>query len=293
MITRHSGLIAVLTFALLLGVISAVHAAQLPGTRIGETDNNPKDGAVMVWVPAGDFIMGTSNADIAAMLRQHPSWKTEWFAVEKPRHTVSLDGYWVYKYTVTVAQFRKFCAATNRKMPEQQPWSKDNFPVVNVTWFDASAYADWAGAALPTEAQWEKAARGTDGRYFPWGNLWDQEKCNNYTDHQLAGGGLHGDRAAAVGSYPASASPYGAQDMAGNVWEWCQDWFAPDYYAHTPKDNPTGPETGEMKVLRGGSWGSSAITIRSAGRHMDAPDLAYHDCGGFRCVVMPDGDGTK
>jgi formylglycine-generating enzyme required for sulfatase activity len=281
MITR---LAALGTLALLLATAGLVFGAAA-GTKVGDAATNPKDGAALVWVPAGDFSMGTSKEDVARLLKERPSWTAEGFIGEAPRHTVYLDGYWIYKHEVTVAQYRAFCTATKRAFPEQPKWSKESFPVLNVSWFDARAYAAWAGAALPTEAQWEKAARGGDGRVYPWGSTWDQEKCNSITDHHEAGGGLKGMRCAPVGSYPASASPYGAQDMAGNAWEWCADWYDPQYYKASPRKNPEGPDTGEMKVLRGGSWGSSSITVRCSTRLMEAPDLTYHDCGGFRCVV--------
>ena len=150
--------------------------------------------------------------------------KQEDFADQQPQHTVWLDGFWIYKYDVTVAQYRKFCAKTGREMPEQPKWSKENLPVVNVTWYDATAYAKWAGARLPSEAEWEKAARGTDGRLFPWGDLWDAAKSAiTIIATARLRGGLHGCRATPGGSFPASASPYGVQDMAGNVWQWCAD----------------------------------------------------------------------
>jgi len=127
----------------------------------------PKHGAEMVYVPAGEFLMGSKEG--------------EGDDDERPQHTVYLDAYWIYKTEVTVAQYRKFCQATGRQMPEEpsvQAWTDDH-PIVNVSWDDAVAYGKWAGAALPTEAQWEKAARGTDGRQYPWGNDWDAQKCVN------------------------------------------------------------------------------------------------------------------
>lgn len=247
---------------------------------------NPKDGAEMVWVPAGEFLMGSVDADISWLIERKPKLRRELFHDEMPQHKVYLDGYWIYKYEVTVAQYRKFCTETGRKMPEQPAWSGDNYPVVNVTWYDAVAYAQWAGAQLPTEAQWEKAARGADARRYPWGNDWNEERCNNWSDTNPAGSGFHGKCAAPVGSYPGCVSPYGAQDMAGNVWEWCQDVYDPGYYAKSPTKNPTGPEKGEFRVLRGGSWGSSSITTRAACRLRESPDATFHDDGGFRCVVV-------
>lgn len=261
-------------------------ATVLVGAGAQETaKSNPKDGAEMVWVPAGEFQMGSVDADIQKLLERRPKLRPALFDDEKPRHTVYLDGYWIYKYEVTVAQYRTFCKNTNRKMPDQPEWSTDKHPVVNVTWFDATAYAQWAGAQLPTEAQWEKAARGTDARYYPWGNEWNEERCNNWSDTNPIGQGYQGKCATPGGSYPGCASPYGVQDMSGNVWEWCQDVYDKGYYAKSPAKNPTGPDDGDFRVLRGGSWGSSSVTLRAACRLRDSAEATYHDDGGFRCAV--------
>jgi len=134
-------------------------------------------------------------------------------------------------------------------MPSKPKWGWiDNHPIVNVSWNDAKAYADWAGVVLPTEAQWEKAARGTDGRIYPWDNEWDAIKCVNFTNSKSG--------TKPVGSILSGSSPYECLDMAGNVWEWCGDWYGADYYKNAPAKNPTGPVTGEnrVRVLRGGSW---------------------------------------
>ena len=222
---------------------------------------NFKDGADMVYAPAGEFIMGEDGAPDA------------------PKHTVYLDGYWIYRNDVTVAQYRKFCRATGRRMPDapDSGWDDDH-PMVKVTWDDAKAYCDWAGVSLPTEAQWEKAARGTDGRKYPWGNDWDATKavCNlapqNASD------------SAPVGSKPDGASPYGCLDMAGNVRQWCADCYDNAYYTHSPARNPTGPATGTYRVLRGGAWsGEDDTDFLSAGRESDNPCDGYV-LNGFRCV---------
>lgn len=275
---------------ILVGVLFA-EAAQTVTTEAAvpkpvETRTSKKDGALMVWVPAGEFLMGSSELQVQSMLKEFPEAKAEWFTDELPQHTVLLDGYWIYKYEVTVKQYRRFCQETKRSMPELPPWcDKDTYPMVNVSWDDASDYALWAGVRLPTEAEWEKAARGTDGREYPWGNSWESTKCNNYTDRSVASGGAQTKHASLVGSYPTGVSPYGAEDMAGNVWEWCQDWYVPNYYLHSPAKNPPGPKDGETRVLRGGSWGSSSKSTRTTARHADSPDATYHDCGGFRCVM--------
>jgi len=228
---------------------------------------NPKDGAAMVWVPAGEFLMGSTDADNEA--------DTD----EKPQHKVYLDGYWIYKTEVTVAQYRKFCQATGRQMPPEPEWKwQDTHPIVNVTWDDAAAYAQWAGAALPTEAQWEKAARGPDGRLYPWGNDWDGAKCVSNTQSTKPVGGM-----------PADASPYGCLDMAGNVWEWCADWYEGYYYRNATSRNPTGPATGTMRVLRGGSWNYTRPDIfRAALRDRFTPSYRYNNYG-FRCVLRSPG----
>jgi len=245
---------------------------------------NAKDGAAMVWIPAGEFLMGSTEAQIAALLKVHPDWQEAWFSIEKPQHTVKLDGFWMYKNDVTVAQYKKFCAATARKMPSAPVWGWiDEHPVVNVSWDDAAAYSAWAGAALPTEAQWEKAARGTDGRIYPWGNVWDADKCNNW----FAKNSPH--KTSPVGSYPAGISPYGCLDMAGNVWQWCADWYGVDYYATSPKHNPTGPTTGTARVLRGGGWRHVNTSLsRAAVRIFGVPTFQCGDFG-FRCASRSSG----
>ena len=194
---------------------------------------NPEDLPEMITIPAGKFTMGSNDSEDGA----------------KPVHTVYLDSYEIGRYEVMVAQYRKFCEATGRVMPKTPEWGwNDDHPIVNVTWSDAEAYCKWAGGRLPTEAEWEKAARGTDGRTFPWGATWDKNRCANWE--------LSLTSTAPVGSYPAGASPYGCMDMAGNVWEWCADWYDEDYYAASPSRNPAGPSSGGWRVLRGGGWTS-------------------------------------
>jgi sialate O-acetylesterase len=191
---------------------------------------NPKDQAEMIWIPAGEFIMGGLNG--------------------KDDHQVTLDGYWMYKFPVTVQQFRKFCAATGRAMPAPPPWGwLEDHPMVNVSWYDAVAYARWADARLPTEAEWEKAARGTDGRVLPWGNDFDTTKCQSPRDlHGFAG-------STPVGMFPEGASPYGCLDMCGNVWQWCSSRMAPyPYRADDGREEIDSYRQDERRVYRGGGW---------------------------------------
>ena len=165
----------------------------------------------MEWIADGDFIMGSSDADVDAILQQHPDWRADWFAQEKPLRIVSLPGFWIYRDPVTVAQFHACCRETGWSMPAAPEWGwRDDHPMVNVSWADIHHYATWAQAGIPTEAQWEKAARGTDGRIWPWGNTWMPDYCNHTSTTQP------------VGSHPGNVSPYGVRDMVGNVWEWCQ-----------------------------------------------------------------------
>jgi sulfatase modifying factor 1 len=241
---------------------------------------NPKDRSEMVLIPAGEFLMGSANTDKYATYD------------EKPQRKVYLDAYYIYKMEVTVAQYRKFCAATGRTMPDAPigGW-KDDHPINRVNWSEAKAYADWAGVTLPTEAQWEKAARGTDGRIYPWGNEWDKTKCANWTN---GGDPEKTSTSFPVGSFPMGASPYGVMDMAGNAWEWCNDWYSDDYYTTAPTKNPTGPEKGQRHLVRGGSGCGLGSLIcdwdfrgqyRCATRYeiiifKDYPNNFY----GFRCV---------
>lgn len=240
-----------------------------PAPTLGDQRTRPTDGMVMVYVPAGTFNMGSDPA-------QDPNAQSD----EQPPHEVTLTAFWLDRTEVTNALYAQCvsagqCAASD--YANDADWNGANLPVVGVSWQDATDYCQWAGGQLPTEAQWEYAARGTDGRLYPWGNesptcaLAQFDDCDGNT--------------VAVGSFsPAGDSWVGAADMAGNVWEWVADWYNEDTYENSPSNNPSGPESGQYKVLRGGSWHGNTVYLRSANRFDVAPDNRYNNVG-FRCVL--------
>jgi iron(II)-dependent oxidoreductase len=207
----------------------------------------------MVYVPAGEFLMGSSEEDVQKFLLEFIYRTPQRFEDEQPQHVVDLDSFYIDKYEVTNAQYRIFVETTGRKPSiylDTKPYNQPDQAVMGVSWEDAEAYARWADKRLPTEAEWEKASRSTDGRYWTWGNEWDPTKLNA-NDAGAVDGYVYN---APVGKYPQSISPYGAYDMAGNVFEWVSDWYDKEYYKYSPKVNPKGPESGENHVARGGSW---------------------------------------
>ncbi|MCD4784043.1 MAG: SUMF1/EgtB/PvdO family nonheme iron enzyme [Candidatus Eremiobacteraeota bacterium] len=251
--------------------------------KLKNTLINPVDGAKMILIPAGEFIMGANESDKDAD------------ESEKPRHKGHLDAFYIYKFEVTNRQFRKFVDDTGYKA--EGNWEKWitpgtwDYPVIMVSWNDASAYCRWAGVKLPTEAQWEKAARGTDGRIYPWGNKWNPKLCNNKnTPKEIIRGKarmLYNKTGITPGGmFPDGKSPYGVMDMAGNVQEWCRDWFDEEYYKKSPKKNPGGPSRGTDKVLRGGSFYQEIETCRATYREDNFPEGNDTDYG-FRCVWQP------
>ena len=304
------------------------------GCGSSPTEDNEKsfeqpDKKDMVLIPAGEFLMGSSEGKEAYD--------------EYPQHKVYLDSYYIDKYEVTIEKFREFCEATgyvtdaerkgmgevwnpinnfshwtmyyfkgvNWRCPDawrhghQHPkaWKDDivdindivdimdlytihlscsddlNYPVTQVSWNDAQVYAKWAGKRLPTEAEWEKAARGIDGRRWPWGNVFNLD-IEGVTVHA----NIASDSLVPVGSFPTGVSPYGVYNMAGNVQEWVADWYAPDYYSYSPNNNPKGPEDGTSRVLRGGSWRhQKGYHVYSARREYQTPDYSSNFIG-FRCA---------
>ena len=197
-------------------------------------------------------------------------------ADEKPVHRVYLDEFFIDKYEVTNEQYNQ-CVSAGPCSPNNKydGFTDPRQPVVGVDWNQASTFCSWAGKRLPTEAEWEKAARGTDGRTYPWGEGIDCSRAN-YGDCG------HG-KTKPVGTYPSGASPYGAMDMAGNVWEWVADWYDAKYYQNSPNRNPTGPSSGLSRVLRGGGWYFSPLNLRVAYRLGLNPTDRGSNVG-FRCV---------
>ncbi|MCP5054376.1 MAG: formylglycine-generating enzyme family protein [bacterium] len=222
------------------------------------------DCITMVYIPPGKFTMGSNNKydDVLA-------------------HSVELDGYWLGKYEVTFDQYDIYCKETGKEKPGNWGWwrrvKRGNRPVMDVSWYHAADYCKWlsnkAGISfkLPTEAQWEKAARGTDGRKYPWGEQEPNKNLTNFNEDI--------NKASPVGSYPQGTSPYGLLDMAGNVWEWCRDWYAPFSYFNTriAQRNPTGPVDGAYRIIRGGSFLDKGWRLRCFERNYTDPSYQNTD----------------
>lgn len=234
---------------------------------------NAHDGSVLVQIPAGEFSMGSETG----------------FPAERPVHRVTVGSYWASKHLVTNHQYKQFVIATGHRVPflddprvaidnwdsqrRTYPAGRAQHPVVLVSWYDALAYCTWAGGRLPTEAEWEHAARGgLEGTLYPWGNEIDSSRAN-YDNR---------NGTTPVGSY--ASNDYGLYDVAGNVWEWVADWYDPKYYQASPSTNPQGPVHGATRVLRGGAWLLFPQFCQVAYRFREGPDFRFNLIG-FRLAM--------
>ncbi len=285
-----------------------------PELVAGASRVSEKDEMTQLYVPAGEFLMGSKKDDPLVAEHEH----------ETPQRTIFLDDFWIDQTEVTNAMFARFIEETEHETYAEKEresyvyvgegsWEKidgaswryprgtecdceveeiETHPVVQVTWDDARLYCEWAGRRLPTEAEWEKAARGPDGALYPWGDAELAGNLLNVCDGSCPldwANDSYDDRfefTAPVGNYSLGASPYGALDMMGNVWEWVGDWYDKDYYEEMPERNPPGPESRQERVLRGGSWSSGAGWVRTSFRHRDPP-TDPNDERGFRCASSP------
>ncbi|MEZ4670160.1 MAG: SUMF1/EgtB/PvdO family nonheme iron enzyme [Anaerolineae bacterium] len=287
-----------LPFVMLMVAVSGMAMAQAQNERKAGDTRQDEHGVTQVWVPAGCFLMGSSDEQMAAALESEPpAWAARAKKYEQPQHEVCLtSGYWIDQTEVTNAAFQSF--VDDEGYTSQDYWSEKGWawlqkqdvaklpaacegddvpenPRVCVTWYEAEAYAAWRGGSLPSEAQWEFAARGPESRIYPWGDEWDAALANVVDSEGVV----------AVGSYPDGASWVGALDMAGNAMEWVQDWLSDVYYRDSPKDDPTGPAKGTKKVEKGGWWGSNPYVARSAYKHFEDPPTYQDHHIGFRVVT--------
>lgn len=322
---------------LLLGALGLLGVASICGAS-AETQTRLRDGMVMVYVPAGHFEMGMSDAQVEEALRAcnevNDDGKGEWFREEQPAHTVALDAFWIDQTEVTNTQFAAFLNEQGNRSQEvnaqfagwltghrsyssiydqvegQVYWLEPgqyglieqvggeyrpksgyaDYPVIEVSWHGAAAYCDWIGGRLPTEAEWEYAARGPDSRLYTWGDTFDGSRVNycdasclkRWRDTAYDDGYA---RWSPVGNYPDGASWCGTLDMAGNVWEWVNDWYQRGYYARSPAENPKGPDSGDLRIRRGGSWFDQRCQMRSTSRRGEFPSSLRVHWVGFRCAV--------
>ena len=228
----------------------------------------PKDSSEMVLIPAGSFEMGDHLDNMSNAL---------------PVHTVELDAFYIDIHEVTVGRYKQFLAETGHRQPSWNDVNEysptDDHPIIYVSWNDATVYAKWVGKRLPTEAEWECSAHGgLAGKRYPWG---DEVTHDDANWGNTASGKGRWNHSSPVGSFEANGC--GLFDMAGNVWEWCADWYDGNYYKNSPAKNPPGPGAGQDQVVRGGSWYDRTNHLRLAYRLNNAPNCGYFNCG-FRCV---------
>jgi formylglycine-generating enzyme required for sulfatase activity len=239
--------------------------AGLPPDGLKWTDGHAirsADQAEMVFVAGGSFLMGGEGRGPDAV----------------PVHEVRLGSFFIDRYEVSVGQYRRYLAATGGEEPESMQGAAADLPATGVNWYEARDYAAWAGARLPTEAQWELAARGRESLPWPWGSEWDPARC------RWRGSDGAGDAPAPVNAYPTGRSPWGVENMIGNAAEWCADWYSASFYGVSPNSDPVGPPEGEYRVVRGGSYASDRPALHTAARWNARPDYRSRSIG-FRCVV--------
>ena len=275
-----------------------LHQQDLPGAVQSALSGN--DDVPMILIPAGEFRMGSTEDQISGLLKDFEGVQFNAFQAEIPQRQVNLKAYYIDQYEVSYRQYRAFLESTGRAAPafwENERFHKPDHPVLGVTWYDATAYCTWAGKRLPTEAEWEHAARGPQDYAYPWGNLWDPQRTNtasywagkNFSSMAKWGEWMQTalDRGKAgpleVGTFPNGVSSFGVHDMAGNVSEWVFDWYTP--YENQPRliHNPNGADSGTMKVHRGGSWSVSSIFARSTYRARENPETKSPYIG-MRCA---------
>ncbi|MCG3778130.1 MAG: Serine/threonine-protein kinase pkn1 [Nitrospira sp.] len=258
---------------LLIAMLASADCAQAQLDRLRK--NRPVEQAIvaetpMVTISEGMFAMGSDGRQA--------------LEDERPKHQVWLPSFFMDLYEVTTEQYASFVAATHRLVPWQ--WNMvdlsqhGNRPVIGVDWADADAYCRWRGKRLPTEAEWEKSARGTDGRLYPWGNQLPTKERANFA---LGARFSYSQVLMPAQSYEFGKSAFGLYQMAGNVWEWVQDWYDASYYENAPERNPQGPEQGPFKVLRGGSWSDLPKYLLAYGRFKLPPETR-NSYTGFRCA---------
>jgi formylglycine-generating enzyme required for sulfatase activity len=275
-----------------------LHQQDLPGAVQSALSGN--DDVPMILIPAGEFRMGSTEEQISSLLKDFEGVQFNAFQAEIPQPQVTLSAYYIDQYEVSYRHYRAFLESTGRAAPafwENERFHKPDHPVLGVTWYDATAYCTWAGKRLPTEAEWEHAARGSQDFTYPWGNFWDPQRTNtasywagkNFSSMAKWGEWMQTalDRGKAgpleVGTFSNGVSPFGIHDMAGNVSEWVFDWYSPYESQPTLIHNPSGPDSGTMKVHRGGSWSVSSIFARSTYRARENPEKKSPYIG-MRCA---------
>lgn len=314
------------TFLLIILFIAQLLQFEQSNHELGDIKLREKDSMEMVYVPSGNFIMGSNNEQLDKAMKdcrkmhdaENDCPRHIYAKQEQPQHELYIDAFWIDKTEVTNAQFCEFLNVNGNQTTNGVKWFEpgaghrgiiygyieetdnvfypkvgfENYPVIEVSWFGAKAYCDWIGGRLPTEAEWEYAAKGTTNNIYPWGNEFNGSIVN-YRDATFDFDNLGKDSCfsdgfpmwSPVGSYPDGASWCGALDLAGNVHEWVYDWYADDYYSTSLNENPKGPENGALKICKGGSWYDPSWHVRCSYRKILNPSSARMHWIGFRCVM--------